>query len=736
MKFKKTFRWRVFIAILSIAIVIIIFLAAFIYQWLNSQASKDIERVQMNSVENIERMFSYQVETFINDAMGMYSDANASVLMSGSSSNWYKFAVQYASRALRLISTNQFVDSVMLFDQNEIIVKTQSTNSMTAESFESFHKSALECKGNMFFSQGDALQRDETIPLLCITFGERNFPEGNLINGIIMTVNLKEMSKTLLGSSADIYIVDNDANIILASDMKKYGQNLVELGVIGDKEILANERISEEYKVDAGKYNAYGVRAAGGTYVVVSIQKQELALFSQHEGIKGLIITVLAISLLTLLAAYIMSVEVSKPVDELVDDIIYMHEDKKEDPEYRTNLAFARASLTETTNRIKTMQAAHKRDSQIRYLLGAGNTHMDYPFEEDAGGLVAVAEVADISEDIDINIVSETFASVLLEAVSWICTILVMNNSRLVLIFSREYDDEVDTVLPNLRRAVSELLNAQVTLATSCSDEDASLKTRYDIACRRIRMSAFHGNECIYTREFESTLSNEPFAKAFIRRAGDILKNYDEAEAVRFVNELFDQAASRPYELAVAQLEEVEKAVISTVLMPVVGNNIKRPGMGERLSRCTKPDEVRQVLAEFLVFGKAAIKSAQQVGSQDVLLHAIEYIRQHYTDTNISMQSVASYVNISSSHFSRRFSEYVGMPFPKYINTLRLEHAHKLLLETDMTISEIAKQVGFYSSSYFTSAFSKKYSLSPSQVRKYNIVKSKAESEEDENGTV
>jgi AraC-like DNA-binding protein len=53
-----------------------------------------------------------------------------------------------------------------------------------------------------------------------------------------------------------------------------------------------------------------------------------------------------------------------------------------------------------------------------------------------------------------------------------------------------------------------------------------------------------------------------------------------------------------------------------------------------------------------------------------------------------------------------------------YINNIRLEHAKSMLLNPELTISEVAYKSGFSSPNYFSTVFKNKYGLSPNAFRK------------------
>lgn len=64
------------------------------------------------------------------------------------------------------------------------------------------------------------------------------------------------------------------------------------------------------------------------------------------------------------------------------------------------------------------------------------------------------------------------------------------------------------------------------------------------------------------------------------------------------------------------------------------------------------------------------------------------------------------------------FKELTGMSFKAYLVSYRLELAAKQLSETNLKVIDIAGNCGFHNQSYFTRAFSKKYSQTPLMYRK------------------
>lgn len=96
---------------------------------------------------------------------------------------------------------------------------------------------------------------------------------------------------------------------------------------------------------------------------------------------------------------------------------------------------------------------------------------------------------------------------------------------------------------------------------------------------------------------------------------------------------------------------------------------------------------------------------------------AAQYIVDNF-DKNISLVSVAEYVNMSNTYFSKKFKEITGFGFKEYLLNLRIKKACELLLETKLTVTEIAYGSGFNDSNYFGDVFKKNKGVSPLQYRK------------------
>lgn len=94
----------------------------------------------------------------------------------------------------------------------------------------------------------------------------------------------------------------------------------------------------------------------------------------------------------------------------------------------------------------------------------------------------------------------------------------------------------------------------------------------------------------------------------------------------------------------------------------------------------------------------------------------LDYIQQNISNS-ITIQELADICHFSSYYFMNFFKKYTGMTSIQYINTQRLELAATYLRKQDLTIMDIALEVGFDNISYFNKLFKAKYHTTPKKYR-------------------
>lgn len=96
------------------------------------------------------------------------------------------------------------------------------------------------------------------------------------------------------------------------------------------------------------------------------------------------------------------------------------------------------------------------------------------------------------------------------------------------------------------------------------------------------------------------------------------------------------------------------------------------------------------------------------------MLHA--YLLAHLSEP-LQAQQIADGLQISRSKLYQLCQQYLGMGIGEYLRKLRLEHAQTLLRNTDLSVTQIANQVGFSDYNYFCRVFKQEIRSSPRAYR-------------------
>lgn len=103
------------------------------------------------------------------------------------------------------------------------------------------------------------------------------------------------------------------------------------------------------------------------------------------------------------------------------------------------------------------------------------------------------------------------------------------------------------------------------------------------------------------------------------------------------------------------------------------------------------------------------------------LNRVISYIQKNYRE-DITLNSISSMEYLSPQYFSKFFEKHMGVNFLTYLNSIRLEHAMKDLVNTDYNITDIALNHGFANVKSFTNLFKNTYKETPSNYRKSSVI--------------
>ena len=121
------------------------------------------------------------------------------------------------------------------------------------------------------------------------------------------------------------------------------------------------------------------------------------------------------------------------------------------------------------------------------------------------------------------------------------------------------------------------------------------------------------------------------------------------------------------------------------------------------------------LLIEIIKTGQTAGKAAQYM--HPIIGRAMTYVLS-YPERSFTLDDIAGFCHISPAYFSDVFHKEMGKPFKKWINQIKIEHACRLLENSELSVLEISLECGFHSISHFGKIFKNSVGMTPKEYRK------------------
>jgi two-component system response regulator YesN len=283
---------------------------------------------------------------------------------------------------------------------------------------------------------------------------------------------------------------------------------------------------------------------------------------------------------------------------------------------------------------------------------------------------------------------------------------------------TQEYmEEERDLLLEEIRQAVGKT-RYQVTIGVGATKEriadihqsliDALMHIQNPIHIEELSMQSVERKELLKLDKaaVENYLRHgvrdefDQFFNAYIRPLGEmvlkskLIKNYIFVDLILATARLIHELGG-----------EIDKVVPELSSIETILSNVKTV------------EQLREQAYTIISIGLAYRDNQPNGQHTHVIRQVKEYIEQHYTNPELSLNDVAAQANLSASHFSVVFSQETSQTFKEYLTEIRINKAKELLRMTTLRSAEIAYQVGYNDPHYFSSVFKKNTGLSPIEFR-------------------
>lgn len=129
-------------------------------------------------------------------------------------------------------------------------------------------------------------------------------------------------------------------------------------------------------------------------------------------------------------------------------------------------------------------------------------------------------------------------------------------------------------------------------------------------------------------------------------------------------------------------------------------------------------EELNNWLYNYCDFTSRSIQKQQTDQNAILANQARDYVDNHFSQPDLSVETMCQLFNVSASHFSKVFRREIGTSFLNYLTQRRLDEAARLLTETEEKSRVIGEMVGYPEPNYFSYVFKKNRGVSPAKYRK------------------
>ena len=147
-----------------------------------------------------------------------------------------------------------------------------------------------------------------------------------------------------------------------------------------------------------------------------------------------------------------------------------------------------------------------------------------------------------------------------------------------------------------------------------------------------------------------------------------------------------------------------------------------RLGVTRFLLKPSKLDEIREAAETMIIhlerkgFAPGNDDYIEKDAGSFVVNNAVSYIEENY-QSKLKLEDVADHVFVSQWHLSKLLNRYMGQSFSDILNRVRIEKAKRLLRDSSLRVGDVAEQVGFLDTAYFSRVFKKLVGISANEYR-------------------
>ena len=256
--------------------------------------------------------------------------------------------------------------------------------------------------------------------------------------------------------------------------------------------------------------------------------------------------------------------------------------------------------------------------------------------------------------------------------------------------------------------------------ANSAELDNAWSEAVYAISCRAVLQK----NVLLYERVKDRGWTDYSVPANLEEKFGNALDEKNGQNATAILDRIFNDI---PENISIISLQNLYSQLRTICLRCLYDGNEEEQIWKNRdknipnILRFSSVDEIKEFFQNIIV-NLCNLRTKERndeasLGEQGIVQAIEQYVAKHYGD-NISLKEIASEVlYMNRDYVSHVFSEKKGIHFSDYLMKVRVEEAKKELLQTNLSVTDIASNCGYNDFSYFIRIFRLETGMTPKKYR-------------------
>ncbi|MDR0136884.1 response regulator transcription factor [Metabacillus idriensis] len=211
---------------------------------------------------------------------------------------------------------------------------------------------------------------------------------------------------------------------------------------------------------------------------------------------------------------------------------------------------------------------------------------------------------------------------------------------------------------------------------------------------------------------------------AFYRELAEAFKIYHKEHGLKLIDEFVKECEDKNHYLP-SQIKLICKELWAVLTYSLYENGLNIDEISEGKDIYHVIDDITGInqfhgwLRGLLtaVCEHQTLNEKENIRHKQAVEYMMQYVQEHYSE-NITLHDLSEQIYISRNYLSQIFKKATGLSFNHYVNKVRMEKAKNLILEGKLLIYEIAEEVGYKNTPYFSSLFKKYTGVNPTDLLK------------------